>query len=1119
MQENLEFVQKGVRILLPQLAAYIAREMKREYKNDWWQEVLNTLSDQINDLPYGGEWDVLVDSIDFANCLRLIKRQWNDLFRRNLARDCLTWTDELMSVRNKISHLGAKDMTRDDAERALDTMARLCSEIDFETSEEIRALLRTLRYGSEKGSTSGADNKPDNQPPKTSGEALVLPASSNSALPSWRDVIEPHPDVAQGRYLNAEFAADLSKVARGEGAYEYRDPVEFFARTYVTEGMKGLLIQALRRFSGSNGEPVLQLKTAFGGGKTHSLLALYHMARGGVPLDRVPNLKAVMDEAGISEIPKVKVAVIVGTDIDPSSFRRPTQLPGITVNTVWGEIAAQLAIAANNPSLYDYVKEADKKSVSPGSIALVKLFDECGPCLILMDELVAYAKKLYDTKNDLRAGTFDNFITFIQEITEAASASKNSMVVASIPESEIEIGDKGGPIALEAIEHTFGRKESIWKPVVANEGFEIVRRRLFLDCRKPDQRDMVCAAFSRMYQENEEDFPVDSKELDYMERMRSCYPIHPEIFDRLYEEWATLDNFQRTRGVLRLMAAVIHELWMAGDGGAMIMPGSLPLDVPQVKDELMRYLPGWDSIIDSEVDGKNSTPYSLDKNIPRYAKIMAAQRVSRAIMLGSAPTVRAQRIRGIEASYIRLGIVQPGDSIADYNDALNSLRGKLSYLYSDTDGSRYWYDTHPTLSKTARDRASRIPDPDVRFEIEKRLRSLRREAPFSGIHVCPSGSGDVSDEQTVRLVILKPEDTYDQNDENCQALKTAGEILNSRGAAPRTYRNMIVFLAPDRTHLKNLNAAVREYLAWVSIQTDSEKLDLDSSQKTETANNISRISGTVNDRLRETYCWSIVPSVDISSDVKTVNWDVDHLIGTDTIISRAASKLIQNEQIISSWAPFLLKMELDNLLWKDDDHIQIKKLWEYLTTYCYLPRLANFSVLESTIRNGVSGNESFALASGINSDRYTNLKYNQAVAEIYPSDYLVKEIVALKQINQETKEKEQKDNVSYSDKTQSSGGSAVSDRDTEKETPPIPVVPAKDTQFFMSVKLNNTRVIRDLQKYLDEVINHLSAVDNCEVELSLEVSAKAADGFPQGTVRTVSENCRTLKVDDFGFGK
>ena len=192
-----------------------------------------------------------------------------------------------------------------------------------------------------------------------------------------------------------------------------------------------------------------------------------------------------------------------------------------------------------------------------------------------MDELVAYAKKIYGIEG-LPSGSFDNFISFIQEITEAASASKNSMVVASIPESAVEIGGDAGQKALEAIEHTFGRKESIWKPVAANEGFEVVRRRLFLDCKKPEERDQVCAAFSQMYQDNQGDFPVDSKEVDYRDRMISCYPIHPEIFDRLYIEWATLEHFQRTRGVLRLMAAVIHELWMANDASAMIMPGSFP---------------------------------------------------------------------------------------------------------------------------------------------------------------------------------------------------------------------------------------------------------------------------------------------------------------------------------------------------------------------------------------------------------------------------------------------------------------------------------------------------------------------------------------------------------------
>ena len=349
---------------------------------------------------------------------------------------------------------------------------------------------------------------------------------------------------------------------------------------------------------------------------------------------------------------------------------------------------------------------------------------------------------------------------------------------------------------------------------------------------------------------------------------------------------------------------------------------------------------------------------------------MAARRVSRTIMLGSAPTVRAQNIRGIDASRIRLGVVQPGENIADFNDALNTLRGSLSYLYADPNGNRYWYDTRPTLRKTASDRSSQMASSDVEYEIEKRLRDLRKEAPFAGLHVCPASSSDVSDEQAVRLVILRPSDTFKQGKDDCAALRKAEEILNTRGSAPRTYRNMLAFVAPDQGLLPSLQKAVRDLLAWESIKTDSERLNLDAAQNAETASNISRCNGTVRSRLNEVYCWLLVPSIDSGADMKTVIWDTDKLVGMEPIVPKTAAKMIQNEQIITKWAPSLLKMELDNLLWKDDNHIQVKKLWEYLTTYCYLPRLANFSVLEATIRAGVASDESFAIASGISGERY-----------------------------------------------------------------------------------------------------------------------------------------------------
>ena len=1138
MQENVELVQKGFRILLPQLSGYIGMEMSRVYGDDWWREVLDALSDQY-DLPASGEYGDLLDSLDIANCLRLIDRRWRDVFSQKMSKSYRNWASELMGVRNAVSHAGSNDLPQAYTERALDTMALLCEPVDGEATEEIRAIYRKVRYGNEQGSTANKENAApadDAKPKKKTASAAVLTKNVGKNLPSWRDVMEPHPDVAEGRYKAAEFAADLAQVARGEGAYEYRDPVEFFARTYVTEGMAGLLVESLKRVTGQGGEPVIQLKTAFGGGKTHSMLALYHMLHGKTSIEYIPNLKPVLDRVGLTELPKANVAVLVGTALDPTRKKNPANLPGYTVSTIWGEMAYQLVTSAEKPELYaKYIREADRKGVSPGSENLKNLFNECGPCLVLMDELVAYAKKLYGV-DGLPAGSYDNFVTFIQEITEAARASENSLVVASIPESDIEIGGTAGKTVLDTIEHTFGRMESIWKPVAANEGFEVVRRRLFLDCKNPEARDAVCEAFSKMYQENPSDFPLEAKEVEYKQRLISCYPIHPEVFDRLYGDWATLERFQRTRGVLRLMAAVIHELWMANDESAMIMPGSIPLDTPNVRDELVRHLPDtWNSIIDREVDGKQSIPYQKDKDNPRYGQSLACRRIARTIMLGSAPStsaIRDQGIRGLEISRILLGTVQPDENIANFRDALNTLHGSLSYLYNNPNGNRFWYDTKPTLRKTAEDRASQISQADVEMEVESRLKKIRRENPFAGIHACPASSNDVPDDQAVRLVILRPRDTYKRNSKTCFAMEKVEDILNNRGTSPRVYKNMLAFMAPDMDKIGAVEQEVKRFKAWTSIMSDKDDLNLDGGQVRETDNNLKRSNDTVDARLKEAYCWLLVPYIDQYGDMKTVQWEISDVGGgNDSLPTKASRKMLQAEQIITKWAPALLQMCLDDILWKDSNDISVKKLWDYLTTYCYLPRLSSYSVLEETICQGVASTEYFALAAAFNGERYIDLKFNKSVFSINPSDLLVKIDVAKKQIEAERKADEERNNegsgqpsswdVAGGSGSSSTGGYSPSGNGTstvEEGTNEVGLdaVP-KNKHFYMSVKLDNTRVNRDMNNYVQEIIQHLMSIDGADVEMKLEVQVQAPNGIPSTTVRTVSENCKTLKVDDFGF--
>ncbi len=1110
MRENYDLVQKGIGILHPILANYIGMRMVSEYGDDyWWPEVLYTLRDPI-ELPKKGDYGTLVDSLDFANCIRLIQHKWPDVFSKKLSMNCKTWATELMGVRNDTAHIGNTDFTQAYAERALDTMALLCERIDPESTEEIRALYRKLRYGSEAGSTAAVPQQPAESEVKQGQVGAVV---EGGKLPSWRDVMVPHPDVAEGRYATAEFAADLWQVANGDGTVEYRDPVEFFARTYVTDGMAGLLLQFLERISGKGGEPVIQLKTAFGGGKTHSMLALYHIAHGRMKLDSVPSLKPVMERAGLSDFPHANVAVLVGTALNAAERREYENLPGYSVSTLWGEMAYQLVTSAGKPELYGkYISEADKKGVAPGSENLKNLFNECGPCLILMDELVAYAKNIYGV-DGLPSGSFDNFITFIQQITEAARASENSIVVASIPESAIEIGGDAGQKALEAIEHTFGRMESIWKPVAADEGFEVVRRRLFLNCKDEKARDAVCSAFSQMYLNNAADFPPECKEVAYRDRLISCYPIHPEVFDRLYEDWSTLEKFQRTRSVLRLMAKVIHELWMARDGSAMIMPGSFNLDMPHVRDELTRYLPNnWNSIIDHEVDGKNSIPYQKDMENSRYGQVLACRRVARTVMLGSSPSttaLRDQGIRGLETSRIVLGTAQPGESIPNFKDALNTLRGSLSYLYNNQSGTRFWYDTKPTLRKTAEDRASQVSEADVDVEIEKRLKKSRRENPFAGVHAAPASSNDVPDEMAVRLVILRPNDIYKaKTPDNSPAMKTVQNILNTRGSSPRIYRNMLVFAAPDETKMFDLKKKVKSYLAWNSILSDKEDLNLDGQQVRDAEHALKTSNEEVDSGLNAAYCRLLIPYIDIDANgvMKDTKWTVQDLGGgQDSIVTKAAKSVIQSEQVIAKWAPLTLQIELDNYLWKDSDNIQVKKLWEYLCTYCYLPRLSNYGVLEDAIREGSAKEDFFGIAAGHDGNKYIDLKLGESVLTIHNSDLLVKPSVAKAQIQKENPPVD----IDNGGDNEGGGGS-------EQVDPPVlPKPPVQDHlshHFHMSANVDPLRANKSVSDYVNEIISHLTGLEGAKVELTLEVDVTAPNGIPTDIVRIVRENCNSLKV-------
>lgn len=927
-------------------------------------------------------------------------------------------------------------------------------------------------------------------------------------LKPWREVITPHRDVAAGRYQQAEFAADLAQVLSGKAEAEYQDPGEFFARTYLTDGMRRLLISTAERISGKGGEPVVQLKTAFGGGKTHTILALYHLFGGQATAKQMLGADSILQETKLKQLPTAKIAVVVGTALNPARTRR---VNNVTVRTLWGDIAAQLG----GKEGYELMDDADKKGVAPGADDLVTLFDQFGPAIILIDELIAYARNIYG-KDDLPAGTFDSNMTFVQSLTEAAKRSKRSIVVASIPESSIEIGGDAGKAALDRIENTFGRLEAIWKPVGAMEGFEIVRRRLFTTVKDTEARDETCRAFSRLYDENPADFPQECREGTYLERLRAAYPIHPDLFDRLYEDWSSLEKFQRTRGVLRLMAAVIHELWVKNDRSLLILPGMIPFDARRVRDEVLRYLPEtWNAIVDKDVDGETSEPRSIDETNSRFGAVSAARRVTRTIFLGSAPSVRQQTVRGIEDVRIRLGVVQPEESVAVFNDALGRLNDKLTYLYSGN--RRYWFDTQPNLRRTMEDRAGKLEHAEVEAEIVRRLRAMRERGDFTGVHVCLP-SADIPDEQQARLVILSPLAGHRNNRTDSPALVAASEILDKRGNSPRTYRNMLLFVAADAEQVTPLEQEVRRWLAWRSIVEDSDALNLDAHQKNEAKRGQDRSDDMVGTRLNDAYCWLLVP---MQEGTNPMTWEPIRIGGSqDNPIVKASKRVRSDQLVITKWSPTLLKMELDRWLWQEAQHVGLKRVWEVLTTYLYLPRLRDEDVLLESIREGIRNRDFFGYATSVALDgRYQGLQFGAPSGSIYLDDksVLVKPDTAALQLQSDA-EAVAKAHTTYTPST--SQPTTLMHEPKAGQLPlttPGTITPTKPKRFHGSVTLDATRVTRDVGQITQEVIQHLSALVGANVQVTLEISATIPDGAPDNVVRTVTENCRTLRFTSQGF--
>lgn len=1070
----------------------------------WVKLVKN--KDQKSGAPSTKTYEPLDPQVQFrmlteANITTGFKPGWYP-FDQALGKAGKSYAIELREVRNTWAHNGT--FSDDDAYRALDTGERLLKLIAATTeADQVRDIRLNLRRV-----TADKDDK------KALKSAVDNPEAAG--LKPWRDVLPPHDDVATGNFAASEFAADLYKVAfGGEQDSEYANPVEFFRRTYLTEGLSDLISRAVRRLSGDdNAPPVINLQTNFGGGKTHSMLALWHVAAGLKVGDFPQETQDLLTANGYTGS-KVNRVAIVGNHLSPSG----TVKDSTKVNTIWGELAWQLGGAKG----YALVANADADRTHPGD-TLRELLAKYAPAVILIDEWVAYARSLVG-RDDLAAGTFDDQFTFAQTLTEAAKGTSGVLLVISIPASESgdaadkipagnaeEVGGVHGLEALKRLQNVVRRIADQWRPASPAEAYQIVKQRLF---KQPDAAALAsigatARAYVDVYRKYSDDFPRESRDSAYEDRIKRTYPIHPELFDRLYEEWSSLERFQRTRGVLRLMSTVIHALWAGEDASPLIMPGSIPLATSNVNSELTQYLQdSWKAIIDADVDGPNSEPALIDKEKPLFGQRSLTKRLARTVFFGAAPTIGSAH-KGLETQRVFLGTAVPGDVPGNFHAALTQLSDRTTYFYSGS--GKYWYDLQANITRTAKDQAERLHKEDVWAEIAHRLQSqAKTRGDFAGVHVCPETNADILDTDEARLVILHPKVAHKRGTES-SAKSFAHKATEQRGSANRTNRNMVVYLAADEARLEELDSATRDYLGWAHVLANEADLDLTTNQKNQATQRKTQADQTVTARLLQTFTWALVPSQPDPGAPFTVR-EVKVEGQSESLAERVSRRLGSDGDLSTRQAAATIRLAINKVpqIWKDG-HVSLGSLWGLYCHYPYMTRLRDRPVLNEGIVDlpMIWQTDAFALATGFDETavRYIGLwtpDDNSAAPPATDSLLLVRPDIALKQREGEK--------PGGPPPLPGSGSGSGSGGGPGPKPPPIDIA---FTRFYGVKTLSSDKIALDFKNIADEVIANLRE-QGIDLVVKIEIEATDIAGFDDSKIRTVSENAKTLKFDQSGF--
>ena len=883
--------------------------------------------------------------IDYPH-LKSFAFTFKDILRKDFQKQTgslTNWLGEIVQLRNEIAHFSGT-INEDDATKVWIHMKKIANTIGMpELEEEL------------KKTQSNNDSKNVEKVDVVAAETVY-----SGILKPWFQVTQPHFDIKQGRLDESVFAANLAEVALGNGREIYKDPNTFFSKTYFTAGLKSVAKTVIKGLNGKEDAEnrVISLQTGFGGGKTHTLISIYHLCNWGKNAINSPYTNELLSYTGNPEFNKANIAVFTNTTNDVANGRMTED--GILIQTIWGEIAYQLG----GKEGYEIVRKNDEQLIAPAGI-FKKVLQNYGPALILIDELADYCVKAAARKIG-NTSLADQTISFMQEFTEAVASTENCVAIITLPASVQEVANSPEAASiLSSLQSRVSRVGADTQPVAEDEIYEVIRRRLFEDIGDKAYIEKVANEYIGLYEQHWTELPSNAAKNEYKQKIIQSYPFHPELVDIFKIKWASNNNFQRTRGVLRLLAAIVSDLWKRQQSlpgtNTLIHSGNVYLpNLDTITSQLKKlYGNGYESVISADIAGASANAFKIDSNKTEYGQYYLTQSIATVILLNSFGSEGSNK--GLSIQELKLHLLAPNNfNHNSINGALSDLENTAYYLYSaqtGNTGKRYWFHVKPNISMLINQGKQDVKQEDIYAEVLKRLKEkTNNKIQFFNILVDPSE--DIPEQVKPTLVILHPKHTASADGPNNATKTIIEKIATKKGSSERIYRNTILFLIASDGASGKLQADIRDYLACQKIASDySSTLERD--QKDDLRKRMEDAGKSTDSALVTTYATITKFSVKNGCEniqLKQFKDSIDNQINTNVI-----DVLKSEEWLLENIGLNLLRN--NNLLPSVETPIKAKDVYETFLRFDDKPMITGPDAVSKSLLRYCANNE-FCIASG-----------------------------------------------------------------------------------------------------------------------------------------------------------